>query len=477
MHRVRAETEQWHALASALGYGRLYIAGALWFYVLWSLLNYVVASDTLVYYVPGIGLFRSFTFGMQSPDGIWSPTASRVPFCSVLLGALHVLLQDQDFTYFAFVLIQVFAMPVIPCAGYYFGRKLDKTTAVSAYLFLLLHANVIMCMLLVLSDAWFAVLSALTYIVLWKALESRKTKGYVFAGLAMGVTSMVRPIMKLYLGVVFLLAAARERRPKAILLHAATVSSAFLIAVSPWLIRNAIHFGKPVFNTLEGQNLLWTNWDLVRLKKSDSPRVAELKRRIQEYGQTGRIGHLSELRGEAYWRANELAVSEELKRVAYETYRENAGAVAKRWIRNFYNMTISPSHYDELQSLWMRRPAYLQIRNSGILFEPSSWERKFVHLFDELRRVIRISYHYLAWIGLALVLLRKPFLGLFFALNILYFTGITAIVAGYDRYRLNIEVFYAVLIVYPVAILLRLSSRLLSKTLRNIRRQVLHSGS
>ena len=109
------------------------------------------------------------------------------------------------------------------------------------------------------------------------------------------------------------------------------------------------------------------------------------------------------------------------------------------------NMTTSLNHYDVAYEQALSRPTYARMVQSS-LWQPETFARRFYHAQCELARLMRWSYGWVAWIGLALIVLRNWRLGIFIAFNLAYFVGLTAVVAGYDRYRLNLECFYGVMV-------------------------------
>jgi len=437
-------------------YVRLYLAAFLFFYLVWALLNYSTAPDTRMYFTMGKGIFRQFTFGYAGEGGRWYPNAFRVPLFPFIIGFIQLFTGDIDFTCFLFVLLQILLIPVLPCLGYYFGSQLDRKTAWGAYLLLLFNPNLIVCSLTVLSDVLFAVFSGLTFLALWKALERKKDGRFFTLGLFAGGSCMVRPIMKLYYLCVGLLSLAFFDRWKSILKRFGLFLAGFVIVISPWLIRNTFLYGRPLFETNQGLNLLWTNGPLVRIKESDPPEVRELKEKIIDYGDSRM--NIVYYRGWQYFLEHDFEISKKLQKIALEAYLENPGRVLWNWRKNYLYMSSGMVHHWVLYNRVLSRPFYWKMRGSGVI-SPGDLDRKWYHLYLETNRVLIFCYKYLALAGILLLLWRHRKLGVFIGVHLFYFTGLTAFVAGYDRYRLNLEIFHTVLIAYPLVFLAGLIRR------------------
>ena len=121
----------------------LYACAFGWLYVLWAIFNYQAVVDTWQYLELGDGIARHATFGLPLSDGHWVPMAIRVPVFPALLGLTHLIVRDQEFTFFTLSLLQLFVAALVPCAGFYFGARLNRATAFAAYALLLLNPNLI----------------------------------------------------------------------------------------------------------------------------------------------------------------------------------------------------------------------------------------------------------------------------------------------------------------------------------------------
>jgi hypothetical protein len=170
-------------------------------------------------------------------------------------------------------------------------------------------------------------------------------------------------------------------------------------------------------------------------------------------------------RGTNYFYRNDLAVSKELASIASETYVESPGEVIRHWWINFKYMTTSQTHFDVLFQLLESRHWYHALpQRTGL--DAATLSRKLYHLSLEAARAAKWAYTLLPLLGVLLLVLSgfKNFAS-FTAMHILYFTGLTSFVAGYDRYRLNLEPFYCALFASSVTLSFTHLAHLLKRNL------------
>lgn len=398
----------------------LYLIAFCWYLGFWGILGHFIAPDTRGYYEIAHQLATHAIYGLPLSDGTLVHTALRPPLLPLAFAAIDIFARDLYLTCLFWSLVQLLYIPVLPCTAYWLGRKVSRAGGLLAYAFILLSGNVLLNALYVLSDTPFAVLCALAFVTLWVALERSSYRLIALTGVLAGLACLARPSIKYYAIVVLVLALVQVRPRLVALKLTGVYLLLFLLTMSPWLIRNYLVYGKLVTNTTQGGVLLYP---LRPLMKSGSPE----ERLVDEYGKVGDT-----------WKRNDVAMSAQAEAAAMRMIRQNPGWYARLWIGNVYRLTTSAFAFEELHE-----------RSFGWLKRWPNWDRRVYHLFCELRRVVRLAYTYLAPLGLILLLRRRRSLALFIGLNILYFTGLTALTGEYDRHRLNMESLYAVLITCP----------------------------
>lgn len=426
-------------------YVRLYLLAFVFFYIAWALFPVGPAIDSWAYLESGRGVFEAGTFGFRSENGLYYPNAFRMPLVPFVLGLLRYVSGSDEYTWLLYTLLQVFIAPILPCTAFFFGTRVSRRVGLLSYILTLTHWNVITHVLAALTDIPFAAFSCLSFVMVWNALTAVNTRRGLYAGIAIGFTCLIRPIMKLYIlwaAVLQLLMApsAWKRR----LVVALLMLIGFGVVLTPWLLRNYRLYGEFVLETNQGLNLLWSNARHVRVNPNDTPE----RRALKEYAisKADDPFMITLFRGRERWIRNDLAVSRELEALARESLRERPAAWAQTWARNVAVMTLSQASYrtfpDLVNDSWWWRPASAAL----------PWLQQLADIvFLVLARLYQVAYAVLAPVGFILMFRRARMLALFVLAHIAYFGGLTAFVAGYDRYRLNIEPFFVVMICLSIS--------------------------
>ena len=391
-------------------YVPLYLAAFVFYYLVWAIYGYHIQPDTENYLQMGRGIFEQFTFGFKGEGGLYYPVAFRMPLAPFFLGLFYFVTKDAHLTYWFYSLFQVLLAPIIPCIAFYFGSQINKKVAYGAYVFIILHANVIACFIMILADTLFAVLSGLTFVSLWIALQKQERRNFLLTGLVTGVACMTRPIMKLYFLAILLLSSAHFSAWKPLLRCLALFLLGFGLILSPWIIRNFLHYKAFVLETNQGLNMLWTNWHLVKIKETDPLEIRLIKERIVNYGSSPM--NILTYRGWQHWLEHDYEISKNLQKIAMKAYLENPIEVFNNWRENFLRVTYSQRQYYYMYENILSRPFYLKVRNLNII-HPKDFDRKVFHLYCEVHRLINWCYVFIAPIGLLLLLLRERKMGIF----------------------------------------------------------------
>lgn len=426
----------------------LYVVALVFYGCFWAVINYVEVPDTYRYFDMGRGLFEHSVFGYSDESGVYHPNSFRMPLVPIILGLLYKLTGTPENTYTLYSLLQALLAPILPCTAFYLGRFISPRLAIFSFLLTLAEIGIVQEVVEVGTDIPFAAASSLAFIWFWKTLRRPNAQNGAFLGLWIGLACLVRPIMKLYV-IVGGAATVLVGRPwRKALVAAGLTLGAFALCLLPWLIRNYRLYGEPVMETNQGLNLLWSHASLVQDDPSDSSETLAAKAWIRDHA-TRRM-EIAYLHGIDYWLQNDLKVSKELSRIATDTYKRRPGEVLKTWSHNFWVMLIDSESFQEVEGMISNRPVYRKLHNLTPL-DPSNFYRKAYHAWLEARRLFRLMHSYLVPLGLVLLAFRMPLLAGFIAGNVFYFIGLTAVVAGYHRYRLNLEPFMAILICYAIA--------------------------
>lgn len=438
-------------------YLTLYAIGFLLYLIAWLVCGYLEAGDTGMYMQMGQGVFEHFTFGYLGTDHIYYANAFRMPLIPTFLGLLRAITGSNHGAYTLYSLWQVAIAPILPCAAFYFGLKVNRISAYASYILILISGNLIWCTLSILTDVPFAIASFVCYVALWKLGEQQTVCSARRFGICIGISCLIRPIAKFY----FLLVAAWlvvAKCPPRLLLKLLGWSALMLVIImTPWVIRNFFVYKTFVIETNQGVNMIWSTGQLTKIKPTDDPERKRIKSHILHHPENP-MEYIS-YNGFHYWVTHDLVVSKVMQSIASEVYRDRPGDVLKIWWTNTKNLISYQSMHKLLFEHFATTTTYKRLRS--LWGSPGTFDIEYRDFTSWWMNTLTHLYAVWAWIGLVILFFWRRRLALFILLQLLYFTGLTAFVAGSDRYRLNIDIFYAVLITCPLsaAIVYGLSAR------------------
>jgi 4-amino-4-deoxy-L-arabinose transferase-like glycosyltransferase len=443
---------------------RLYAYAVVVYVALWALCGFFEEPDTPSYLEPAIGMVTHFTYGGQLSTGEWVPIAFRPPGLPTIMGVWYFVSRDEGTALLLTTLTNALLAPLVPIAAYMLGSLLSPLTGYLAYFFLLLHANVLYLTVTAMADLPFAAVLAGSLMSLWTALRERTWLRFAVSGLLLGFAILIKPVALLYPVVLAGLAILLPRRLWPEKKQVGLVLLCMAIVIAPWIVRNTVRYGRPVFHTLGGQAAIWAMVKYVQPKPEDTAETKLIKNYIAQTDYAP--GFTIFYRGRDYWLTHDLLVSDRLSGIGKEVCRDNFELFLKTWWHNAVNMTFTQMHYDVLYDDILTRTQYQRLRHFLVKLVPS-WDRKFYHLHLEGYRIARLSYFYAIWAGLVLLLITRRWkIAAFVILTCAYFTAVTAMVSGYDRFRLCIDPCYAVLACYPVSFLVSFAVRTGSRVYR-----------
>ena len=193
-------------------------------------LNYLLLSDNLA----NVGWFSRST-------EVFSPEVFRTPGYPVFLSLFSLLGLESQY----WVSLTQEILYLATAFLFYQGirRLMDEDIARVTLVFLLVEPGGLAYPKLVLSETLFVPFIIGAILLLGFYFRDRSWPQALMAGLLLGLATMVRPAamyLPLLFGVVMWLGA--PRRPRAAL-HVGVMAVAFIAVLSPWLLRNYIHFG------------------------------------------------------------------------------------------------------------------------------------------------------------------------------------------------------------------------------------------
>lgn len=360
-------------------------------------------------------LFHLFAAGLMKVFG---------PEISAPLAAANVLL----------------SLLVVLMAGLYFRATAGPEAGLLAAGLAALNPNAIFNAALLLTDNYFAFFAFLMVAAGLAALRRRSGAAFFLWGLAIGLCSMVRPIMKFYWPVPLLLlllpwfkASLREKARLGLLCAAGAA-----LLLLPWAARNYSRLGFFGLELNQGVNTLWSTSDMVRPSTPAQAAANPLQAQVRDIvaASAGPLAAETEIRARLGLSLPET--SAEMARLGVETVLNNPGGFLLRFLRNAANIATSPSAVLELAA---RLSGGGSLPGLAEAARNRDWPALALNLGT--RAVLFAVFFVLAPLG-ALLLWRRAGdagrLELLMAVSVIVYTVLlTAMVAGYDRYRLPLD--------------------------------------
>lgn len=123
-----------------------------------------------------------------------------------------------------------------------FNKKIGEITA---WLLALYPVLIVYCGLII-TETLFTFCLAATILISLKAIEKKEWEWYIYSGLSLGITTLCRPTTVLFPIAILLVTLIVYAQKQKAVIHSIVMIIAFLIALSPWTVRNYIFF-KTVF--------------------------------------------------------------------------------------------------------------------------------------------------------------------------------------------------------------------------------------
>ncbi len=220
-------------------------------------LSYPMDNDEPEYYAPAIHITNGEGYRkipQQSPDQVAHLTAYRMPGPSLVL-ALGMKLFGSSVATARFI-SAVFSALAAPLMYLLARRIAPYQAAVLAGLACAVYPTYVYYSLRIFSEPYFIPMFLLSLLITSYAVDSDKSWSSFIAGIAWGLTAMIRPHAVPMAGLIaiYLIVIHRQR------LRGTFVVLGVVMFLVPWLIRNELVLGHPVLLATEsGETLLGSN--------------------------------------------------------------------------------------------------------------------------------------------------------------------------------------------------------------------------
>ena len=211
-----------------------------------------LVSDEPEYYDPAIRLIQGQGYSQLWPDGILRPSAYRMPGASAFIAmGLLCFGKHVESARLTAVIIGSLAAPLM----YLFARRVaSRGESLAAGAVCLLYPTWAFLSGSVLSEPYFIPLLLLSLLLTGRAVHLPASWNFLAAGMAWGVTALVRPhgAAMALLVTMYLFSRAGWRRALLFLFG-------FALLLAPWVVRNQRIFGSPLLATEGGETFLGSN--------------------------------------------------------------------------------------------------------------------------------------------------------------------------------------------------------------------------
>jgi hypothetical protein len=292
--------------------------------------------------------------------------------------------------------------------------------------------------LTLLSDTLFVTFFLLSSIYLVSGISKTRIQNFLFSGFFLGISTLIKPISVLFPAMIilyFLVKWPFKKHIKYLLIYIV----AFIITLSPWLIRNYANYGYLQLSSITGTNLLFYNVAATEAEKTGLPLDS-----IQE-----KFIDIAEKKG-AFPENNPFVNSNIYSDIAYDYILSNWADFSIRHLKGIVNMFIGLSSQNIAQ--------FLDIKSNKLNIEqfsaPSLLDR-FIDFFKTkslgeivlgltIAVFLLLCYTFFIAGSFNLIIMKDIFFLIFILLIICYFSVITGVV-GMSRYKLPITPFYLII--------------------------------
>lgn len=405
-------------------------------------------ADSPKYYPLAIDLLQFGGLGSFDEVGDWSPNVDRTPVYPVFLAIVYAVFGPLSE---AAMIIQVLISTLTVAIAYRLGRLwIGRRAGVIVALLMSIEIGSILYANQVMTETLFG-FGLVGGMAVWSVMARQKQWRYGFlSGAALGLTTLIRPILFYFGPLVGLLSLLLYRGKRNRLLAALSVILAFALVIAPWLVRNYVVMGQAQLSTVQGLTLLSYNVRQLRayqqgisIEEAEAQLTEEVRREASEaiLQDKAKLAAFSQQKAIAEIRANlgDYALVH-LKGSAVFFFMPTAGVVARAlgWVRTGTGLQANLMTRGLWETLRSFRDFHdqLQISSGDLLF--------FGVVGYEMAYLLVLSAG-AVWGGIKCLRARRWDLLLPTVVTIGYFALITGPLSYDARYRIPVIPFLALL--------------------------------
>ncbi len=355
---------------SGLVYALLIVAIGLVLRLLWISVKGLSHTGDALYEQLAVNLLQGHGFtGMDHPP--FTPTAVRPPLYPAWIAFIYLLFgQNLMAVFYSQALIGALTSLIV----YWIGKELhsEKLGLLAAFLFVIhpypqLYVTSLFVEVLY---SFFLVIAAFFLCRAWKHYD--QAKNWVFAGISIGIASLTRSEFFLFpLFLLFLIIMTGNHRTW--LKGGLILTISVILTLSPWMVRNYLHFKKivPISDSLYGLMFMVTTLDETEFNQKNFPSNAEAQppNYAISYPTVDKIFQI-QANTQNYNRVSELpAYDQEVLRIGIKNVRKNPLKYFYKRIKELPYLWIESGNY----VLCFIDPRVPTISWKSLLKKPDPW--------------------------------------------------------------------------------------------------------
>ena len=391
-------------------------------------------------------------------DGQMKPYSNRPPLFFYTSSLLHKILNGKLENN---IIILNFLSSILTLLLWlyitYLITENKKITIITGWL-LSINPNLIYNSLTIMSDTFY--LLTFSLFALFFILSIKKKNKYLFfiSGISMGINVLTRTVLKAFwiFAIIFIVFILKDEIKKKIR-YSLLFLAGHLLIVLPYHIRNQLEFMSPSIDFHQGKNI--NSLILPLIEKTNYDRL------IKEYPLTYKIIELSKY----YYKDNlyednlpedliklksklsEVELSRYLTLITFYTIKENPVQYLKLYIKNVINIITSSSSYLLIMDIFKNGfyDKQHKIFKEFILDKTKKDLKEILIILPNLFfRFINLILFVISIVGIMTFYKKDNEISTFLIILFSYIIIVSALVIGYDRYRLPLEPLISIFTIY-----------------------------
>ncbi|MCX7641861.1 MAG: hypothetical protein N2Z20_04425 [Elusimicrobiales bacterium] len=424
----------------------------------------IIDPDSPQYIEHVTNLYNGYGFAIRDfTDNKIKATANKMPFFQystyVIMKILKLEINEIYKTIKYINLISsIITIMVLTLTSYIITNNIIVTFII--FIMLNLNMNIFYNSLLILTDTYHNFLLSLFIFVTILAFKKNYNFLYFLSGIILGLSTLTRPIMKYYFIFLLPIIITNKIKFKDKIIQTLLFLTAFILIISPWIIRNYKKMNFIGLETNYGINMLWSASLLIDSDKHSDKTISRIKRIIINNRNYSPWPAGAEIKAREELNLSEVQICKYFNTIAIETIFEKPLKFIKIFIRNIINnITSATSNLKFIDLIFY--PGYYDIQHK-IMIRFENIEKspiKTIFLKDFLIIIPNLMFRALNFLFFIFTILgmfifwkntKEKVIVRFLVSIAIYVILISSLVSSYDRYRLPIEFIFIFFVAFYV---------------------------